>query len=576
MRLTVSNSVVIGGVHGQFIEVFKKISALHAKNAFALAIIVGDLFADPASAAAEDETNVDALVTGKIQIPLPTYFALGTHSLPPKVVEKLESSDGELCEHLFFLGKRAVLKTSEGIRLAALGGRLDPNLAVASSKDKYTPFYSIGDANSLRGANSVDILITSEWPENVRKGSKVDFASANTDDLASHRCVSELCNALKPRYFFTTSPNAFYEREPFFHAPSEPREDGYAITRFISLGSFGNTAKAKWIYAFSLDPTASAPVTIPGGTTASPISFTVPAGAAKRAAADSSFSRYDSNTHHSGGQRSSKRRRNNQGPPGPSECFFCLSNPNLAAHLVTSIGTDAYLTIAKGPLSTSSTFAASNITFPAHILIIPLPHAPTLSSIPDASSRTSTLAEMHRYRRSLQDMLLARGQGRLGAVTWEVSRAGGIHTHWQFLPVPVQLARKGLVEAGFKVEVENEAWPAAFAAGVGADETVEGEPGDFFRLWIWTPTMEGRVEAAVDAEDEGSRSTSEGTTRSMTLPLDSSFRFDLQFGRRVLAKLLGLEKRRDWRDCGQSEEEETADAEAFKEAFKAYDFSLED
>jgi hypothetical protein len=79
--------VVVGAVNGKFLEVFKKISALHAKNAFALAIIAGDLFTNPEDATSEDEANIDALLSGNVTIPLPTYFALGKHSLPAKVVE---------------------------------------------------------------------------------------------------------------------------------------------------------------------------------------------------------------------------------------------------------------------------------------------------------------------------------------------------------------------------------------------------------------------------------------------------------------------------------------------------------
>lgn len=101
------------------------------------------------------------------------YFALGTNPLPAKVVEKLESNNGELCPNLYFLGKRTTIKTSEGIRIVALGGTLDPNLAVGTSKDNYTPFYSGGDASALKGANTADILITSEWPFGVETGSKV-------------------------------------------------------------------------------------------------------------------------------------------------------------------------------------------------------------------------------------------------------------------------------------------------------------------------------------------------------------------------------------------------------------------
>jgi hypothetical protein len=68
----------------------------------------------------------------------------------------------------------------------------------------------------------------------------------------------------------------------------------------------------------------------------------------------------------------------------------------------------------------------------------------------------------------------------------------------------------------------------------------------------------------------------DGSDVEMRLPLDPSFRFDLQFGRRVMAKLLELEGRADWHDCWQSHEDEVADAEEFKGAFKEFDFSLEE
>ena len=84
-------------------------------------------------------------------------------------------------------------------------------------------------------------------------------------------------------------------------------------------------------------------------------------------------------------------------------------------------------------------------------------------------------------------------------------------------------------------------------------ETEEAEEGDFLKVMIW----------------------SEALRKEMVLPLDKSFRFDLQFGRRVLGKLLGLEARTHWKDCTQTQAEEQADAEAFKEAFKTFDFSLE-
>ena len=536
--------MIAGAVNGQISAVIGKIGALHSKNAFALALIAGDLFADPQTETDDDKATVTSLLAGKIEVPLPTYFALGQHSLPAEVVEKLKA-DGEVCHNLYFLGKRTTVKTSEGIRIVALGGALDTNLTAGVSKESYLPFYSEDDAKALRGANSADVLITSEWPAEVGTGSKKTVPTGET--ITQRACVADLCSTLKPRYHFSTSP-VFFEREPFFHNPTDP-SDGYRLTRFLSLAPFGNPNKEKWIYAFSLDTAAPPPTTIPPGATASPLSFT----SKKRAPLPEQNSyRFASDDSH---QHRRPHKRQKAPPPTPGECFFCLSNPNVATHLITSIATDAYLTTAKGPLTTMKTFPS--LAFPAHMLIIPLTHAPTLASM-DPESRNSTFLELEKYRSALHKMLIAKSNSTLGSVTWEVSRSGGIHTHFQFLPVPADLVKRGLVEAAFKVEAENERYPAVEKRDVG-DGLNEAQ--DYFRVIVWDPP----------AEESG-----KGRETHLVLPLDSSFRFDLQFGRRVLAKLLGLEGRMNWRDCGQSHEDEVADAEAFKEAFKPYDFALED
>jgi Protein similar to CwfJ C-terminus 1/Protein similar to CwfJ C-terminus 2 len=407
------------------------------------------------------------------------------------------------------------------------------------------------DAKSLRGANSADILLTTSWPASIRTGSKVPLLEGAVE-TPSYDHISDLCVALKPRYHFSASPDFFYEREAFFHAPSLDAPDVRPITRFISLAAYGKTSKQKSLYAFSLQPSADPTIPLPPGTTASP--FTARANGKKRPALDpepySRFSNGNDHTYH----RHKRGRREKQPPPDPSECFFCLSNPNLATHLVASIGDDAYVTTAKGPLTTADTNTALGLDFPGHMLIIPLTHSPTIALIPEEGLAAKTYAEMNRYKTALQSMVATRSDSKLGAVTYEISRGNGVHTHWQFLPMPETLIRKGLVEAAFRVEAENMSYPAFHVRDPGPGQ----EDGDFFRVWIWTPP-----------DDE----STEGSTKCLTLPLDSDVRFDLQFGRRVLAKLLGLEKRIQWRDCGQTEDEEKQDVEAFKMAFKEFDFS---
>jgi hypothetical protein len=449
------------------------------------------------------------------------------------------------------LGKRSTTKTSEGIRIITLGGRLDDTIVAGLSKEQYLPFHTVDDAKSLRGANSADILLTTSWPTSIRTGSKVPIPEGAVE-TPGYDHISDLCAALKPRYHFSASSDFFYEREAFFHPPSTEAPDVRPITRFISIAAYGNTSKQKSLYAFSLQPSADPTIPLPPGTTASPL--VARTNGKKRPALDpepySRFSNGDDHKYH----RHKRGRRDKQPPPGPGECFFCLSNPNLATHLVVSIGDDAYMTTAKGPLFTSSTNASLGLGFPGHMLIIPLTHSPTIALIPEEGLAAKTYAEMNRYKTALQSMVADKSDNRLGAVTYEISRGNGVHTHWQFLPLPETLIRKGLVEAAFRVEAENMSYPVFHVRDPGLGQA----DSDFFRAWIWTPPDH--------------RST-EGSTKCLTLPLDSDMRFDLQFGRRVLAKLLGLDKRVQWRDCEQTEDEEKADVDAFKAAFKEWDFS---
>jgi hypothetical protein len=463
----------------------------------------------------------------------------------------LTANSGELCPNLSILGRKVSFKTSEGIRIVAIGGSL--TAPGDEPMKEYSAAYRDKDAESAADFKDADILVTSDWPKDITSASVVAQEKVKSAPSAVES-IANLCSALKPRYHFSTS-GSFFEREPFENEGPAPRH----VTRFLSLAPFGNTEKQKWIYAFSLEPSASPPDISPPGTTASPFA------ARKRKLPDQQQS-FDSFRFSNGEATSNNYHHNNRGgnkrrklpPPPPQQCYFCLSNPNCETHMIGSLGTDVYLATAKGPLSTSQTFTP-HLNFPGNILIIPLNHAPSIAAIPEAdNARAASLLEMQRYRNALQRMVAAKSRGaidgdkaKLGAVTWEISRAGGVHLHWQFLPVATDLVVRGLVEAGFEVEAENLDYPKFVKS---TSENAKVMEGDYFRVKIWTEDLQ----------------------REMVLPLDQSFRFDLQFGRRVMGKLLGLEKRTNWRDCAQTKAEEDADAAAFKEAFKEFDFSLDD
>ncbi|KAI0125853.1 CwfJ C-terminus 1-domain-containing protein-like protein [Xylariales sp. AK1849] len=534
--------VVLGSLNGKLESAFQKLTTLHAKNSFSLAIITGNLFGD-----GEDESTVLRLLNGEIRVPLSTYFTVGTSPLPPQVVERIEK-DEDICENLHYLGKRSINTTSDGIRIVTLGGALDRAIVAGQSKEQHLPFHTVGDATSLRGANKADILLTSTWPAGVWSNSKVVLAPENQAAVASSQEVAELCTAIKPRYHLSFSPaEFFYEREPFFYPVAQEDSDNKPVTRFISLAPFANSTKAKAMYAFSIQA-GETTSTIPDGSSMSPFFVR------KRAADTNSVGypgRFANNDGHSDGP-SRRRARRRSPPPGPSQCFFCLSNADLATHMVCSIGDHAYVAAAKGPLPASDSYTTSGLSFSCHQIIVPLAHEPSMRAIPE--ERLQTYKEMERFREAMQAMVAAQSNHGLGTVTWEISRANNIHLHWQFLPIPIDFLRKGLVEAAFKVEAENLRYPALREQSI--DSGID-EDGAFLRLWLWSDDS--------DAEIKG---------KEIVMPINDSFRFDLQFPRKVLAKLLQLEGRIRWQDVTQSIGDETTDANKFKEAFKPFDFTL--
>ncbi|KAF7185770.1 hypothetical protein HII31_12872 [Pseudocercospora fuligena] len=538
-------SVVLGSVNGALWSAFDKIAALNKRHNFAICIIAGNLFADPDKATDTEKDQVTRLVKGEIEVPVPTYFALGNRPLPPAVIQKVMGDGGEVCPNLSILGRKVSIKTAAGLKIVAIGG--NHSQAQDEIMDEYAPVYTDKDIESAKEFKDADILITSEWPAGVVDGSNSQYAAQVPPGMQS---LGELVTALKPRYHFSTS-TAFFEREPFFHNVPPPRP----ITRFLSFAAFGNEAKQKALYAFSLEPSAPPSDQLPAGTTASP--FTLTQKKRKLDSQEESFNSFrysngDTYQQQNGYDRRIKRhRRRDPVRKDPMACYFCISNNEEEAHMVADIGTEVYLTVAKGPLTTPQTFPG--LEMPCHMLIIPLQHAPTIKSF-DPELREATHTEMKRYRTALHNMISAKstrgesGEAQLGAVTWEISRGGGVHLHWQFLPVPVDMVKKRLVEAAFFAEAENRKYPKFLKEG--DSEFEEAREGHYFRAMIW----------------------SEGYETEILLPLNEEFSFDLQFARRVLGKLLGLESRSHWKDVVQNKEDEMTDKNTFEAAFAEFKY----
>ncbi|KAG5436944.1 hypothetical protein PCANB_001354 [Pneumocystis canis] len=221
--------------------------------------------------------------------------------------------------------------------------------------------------------------------------------------------------------------------------------------------------------------------------------------------------------------------------PKSNFCFFCLSNPKIAYHLIISIGSESYLALPKGPLTTTSTNSPI-LSFSGHVLIIPIAHVPTINSVEEIN-RNETKKEMERYRVSINEMFESKG---CNSVAFEISRTTGIHLHWQVIPIKKDLADK--LENAF-ISFGNE------KKYVFEKRDIEKNEENYLRIWL----PDGSI---------------------LIHTINPQKYFDLQFARHVISQVLGVEERKDWKNCIQTNEEECQDATQFKKHFKDFDFTV--
>jgi len=403
---------------------------------------------------------------------------------------------------------------------------------------------------------------------------------------------------LSPRYHFAASENIFFEREPF-------RNEAGHHTRFIGLSSFGNKKKERWFYAMNVNPLSKTSLEnltkMPENITKSPF---IDLNAHKRSLEDENNGYFF--------DQSSKRIKNDVPPPSyicnicnqpghwikncpiaqkkkkeipegyicricnqsghwisdcpeknqkrntnslsenyicrrcnkpghhirdcpenkkkrgkrikiqeDDQCWFCLSNPNVTKHLIVSIGDESYLALAKGGLLEDG----------SHFLIIPITHIPCNNNLinapPDEEEeidKDALLEEMGKYKKILSDYYQSHENKKI--ICFEVY--GGFdgkkyrHMHIQVVPVPENIEQN--IESSFIAEAEK-------------NDLIQSDyPTDFHEAYI-------RVELA------------NGKSLIFTKKTPES-KFNFQLGRIVLANLLGIPKRANWKHCTLSDEKE--------------------
>lgn len=605
--------LLCGDVLGRLNQLFKRVQSVNkSAGPFDALFCVGQFFPDSAEQLEEFTDYIEGGGGGgggRSQIPLPTYFIGDYGVAAPKVLSTASRNSANLgfkmdgfkiCDNLFWLRGSGKF-TLHGLSVVYLSGR-------QSSNGQHFGTYSQDDVDALRALAEepgvVDLFLTNEWPSGVtNRASASDIPAGFLDTTGSDSSVSELVAEIKPRYHFAGTKGVFYAREPYSNV------DAVHVTRFFGLAMVGNKDKQKFIHAISPTPASTmsaAEISMkPPNTTLSPYTLVVDKTAleevTKRSTAsvsDSQYWRYDVShkRHKSGsgegnklcfkfiysgscprgekcnfqhdmdareqylggvcldflikgkcergpdcnfkhnlqneGESHSRRRRGSENDNGnrSKECWFCLSSPNVESHLIISIGEFYYCALPKGPLVQD------------HVLVIPIEHAPCTLSLTQQSN-----SELVKFQNSLKLYYKNRGKE---AILFEWISKRSSHANIQVVPVPstkaaaVQdICNLAAEKLGFKFVV------------MKFNNSSDG------REWLRTQFDRNYSFFYVEL--------TEGTILSHSV--EENENFPAQFGRQVLAGLLNMPERADWRNCALGKDEETKMAEEFKKQFEELD-----
>lgn len=421
------------------------------------------------------------------------------------------------------------------------------------------------DAERLKQRLPVDFLLTNAWPQHITRLSSVP--TSNDAATWGVGAVARLAEAVRPRYHFAAAPTStevqtrmlpadevartcgvFWEREPYENPPfaALPAPRVPPITRFLSLARVANERKARWFMALQVVPATSQeeapPALRPPNLTPSPFLYTPPP------PPPPSSSRRDTIRYDAAPMPPTKRRRQGRErevmPVSPDQCWFCLSNPRLEKHLIVALGEECYMTLPKGQVPLSSDSSAL-VPGGGHVLLVPIAHIP--STYASEAYSVALHEEMRAFRRALAACYASYDAV---PVSWEVVRRSHTrvgHTQTQVVPIPRdQLAG---AEAAFR--------EAADAEGL-AFETEEV-----------AQAFEDVHTSLVTAKDREDYCLIRLGDRPLLLLLRGE-RFNLQFPRETLTTYLGIPERAEWKACVRPAAIETAERDAFRDAFDEF------
>ncbi|KAL5835762.1 hypothetical protein ACOSQ3_015312 [Xanthoceras sorbifolium] len=592
--------LLCGDVLGRLHQLFKRVQSVNkSAGPFDALLCVGQFFPDSPDHLQEFMDFVE----GRSQVPLPTYF-IGDYGVGAAKVLVAASKDSanqgfkldgfKICSNLFWL-KGSGKFNLHGLSVAYLSGR-------RSSDGQQFGKYSQDDVDALRALAEepgiVDFGVTNG-------AATSDIPTGISDSLTSDSTVSELVVEIKPRYHIAGSKGVFYAREPYSNI------DAVHVTRFLGLAPVGNKDKQKFLHAISPTPASTMSATDISmkspNTTLSPYTSVDQAAHHKElpkrssdSVSDSQYWRYDvsqkrqkygggdgdkvcfkfiysgscprgeqCNFRHdteareqclkgvcldfiikgkcekgpecsykhslqSEGESDSHRRPRSENASRNSyrskECWFCLSSPNVESHLIVSIGENYYCALPKGPLVQD------------HVLIVPVEHSPNTISLPPECE-----IELAKFQNSLKMYYKSQGKE---AVFFEWISKRGTHANLQSVPIPS--SRAAAVQDIFNLAAEKLGFKFLATKSNNNSDGRKSLKAEFDRNFnFFYVELPGGIILSHRVEENET--------------------FPAQFGREVLAGLLNIAEKADWRNCALGKEDEMKTAENFKKRFEEFD-----
>eukprot|EP00163_Fabomonas_tropica_P014910 TRINITY_DN2713_c0_g1_i3.p1 TRINITY_DN2713_c0_g1~~TRINITY_DN2713_c0_g1_i3.p1 ORF type:complete len:190 (+),score=25.03 TRINITY_DN2713_c0_g1_i3:571-1140(+) len=127
--------------------------------------------------------------------------------------------------------------------------------------------------------------------------------------------------------------------------------------------------------------------------------------------------------------------------PAPGPCWFCLSSPDVDKHLIACIGENVYVALPKGGLH------------PEHVLILPITHYSTSSSLLDEEVRDEITAFKEALLKYYQD----KGMSCIMYERFLTTLRNPQHTCIEVIPVSTDVAARAkevILAEGKKAEIQ--------------------------------------------------------------------------------------------------------------------------